>query len=97
MVESVACMPQNLRLELIQSLFLVNDGKSAAFVPQNSNGATDRHWMMDRLSYPDLLHSQMGYILTLTLTALKATMAKSTTSSVTRSDTSNKWQKGNSS
>jgi hypothetical protein len=34
-------MPQNLRLELIQSLFLVNDGKSAAFVPQNYNGATD--------------------------------------------------------
>jgi hypothetical protein len=56
-------MPQNLRLELIQSLFLVNDGKSAAFVPQNSNGAMDRRQTTDRPSYPDLLRSQMGYIL----------------------------------
>ena len=63
MVESAACMPQNLRLELIQSLFLVNDGKSAAFVPQNSNGATDGRRTTDRPSYPNLLRSQMGYIL----------------------------------
>jgi hypothetical protein len=63
MVESAACMPQNLRLELIQSLFLVNDGKSAAFVPQNSNGAMDGRRTMDRPSYPDLLRSQMGYII----------------------------------
>jgi hypothetical protein len=63
MVESAACMPQNLRLELIQSLFFVNDGKSAAFVPQNSNGAMDGRRTTDRPSYPDLLRSQMGYIM----------------------------------
>jgi hypothetical protein len=63
MVESAACMPQNLRLELIQSLFLVNNGKSAAFVPQNSNGATDGRRATDRPSYPNLLRSQMGYII----------------------------------
>ena len=63
MVESAACMPQNLRLELILSLFLVNDGKSAAFVLQNSNGAMDGRQTMDRPSYPNLLHSQMGYIM----------------------------------
>jgi hypothetical protein len=56
-------MPQNLRLEFIQSLFLVNDGKSAAFVPQNSNGATDGRRTTDRPSYPNLLRSQMGYII----------------------------------
>ena len=56
-------MPQNLILELIQSLFLVNDGKSAAFVPQNSNGVTDGRRATDRPSYPNLLRSQMGYIL----------------------------------
>ncbi len=33
------------------------------FVPQNSIGVTDRHQMTDRLSNPDLLHSQMGYIM----------------------------------
>ena len=62
LVESAACMPQNLILELIQSLFLVNDGKSAAFVPQNSNGVTDGRRATDRPSYPNLLRSQMGYI-----------------------------------
>ena len=56
-------MPQNLILELIQSLFLVNDGKSAAFVPQNSNGVTDGRRATDRPSYPNLLRSQMGYIM----------------------------------
>jgi hypothetical protein len=56
-------MLQNLRLELILPLFLVNDGKSAAFVLQNSNGVMDRHRMTDRPSIPNLLRSQMGYIL----------------------------------
>jgi hypothetical protein len=70
MVESAACMPQNSRLELIQSLFLVNDGKSAAFMLQNSNGAMDGHRTMDRLSYPDLLHSQMWYIMYTNVTNL---------------------------
>jgi hypothetical protein len=55
-------MPQNLLLKLIQSLFLINDGKSEAFVPQNSNGATDGRRTTDRPSYPNLLRSQMGYI-----------------------------------
>ncbi len=88
MVESVACMSQNLLLKLIQSLFLINDGKSAAcmmqnlllkliqslfwmddhgksaaFVLQNSSCVTDRCRTTDRPSNPDLLHSQMGYIL----------------------------------
>jgi hypothetical protein len=35
MVESVACMSQNLLLKLIQSLFLINDGKSVACMLQN--------------------------------------------------------------
>jgi hypothetical protein len=46
-----------------QSLFSINDGKSAAFMPQNSIGVTDRHRMTDGPSNPNLLHSQMGYIL----------------------------------
>jgi hypothetical protein len=35
MVESAACMSQNLLLKLIQSLFLIYDGKSAACMLQN--------------------------------------------------------------
>jgi hypothetical protein len=61
--KSAACMPQNLLLNLIQSLFWNDDGKSAAFVLQNSNGATDGRRTMDRPSNPDLLRSQMGYII----------------------------------
>jgi hypothetical protein len=63
MVESVACMLQNLILELIQSVFGINDCKSAECMTQNSNGVMDGCQTMDRLSNPDLLHSQMGYIL----------------------------------
>jgi hypothetical protein len=41
MVEIAACMSQNLLLKLIWSLFFIIDGKSAAFVPQSSNGVMD--------------------------------------------------------
>jgi hypothetical protein len=61
--KSVACMPQNLLLKLIQSLFWIDDGKSAAFVPQNSSCVMDGHQTTDRPSNPDLLRSQMGYII----------------------------------
>jgi hypothetical protein len=46
-----------------QSLFLIYDEKSVAFMPQISIRVTDGCQMMDRLRNLNLLHSQMGYIL----------------------------------